>query len=297
VVAASRKARRVGIEAGMTLPQTRALLPKLAARGRDRECERAAQEALLEVAESFSPRVEDGREGVVYLDLEGLPGLLPLPSGEGRGEGGTIAASRFGNPKSELSFGRGLISAAEKAGLPGRAGIAASKLAARVAAGLAESPTVVSSGEEASFLAPLPLGKLAPAFEIAEALERWGLKSIGELAKLPEGEVASRLGEMGRELHTTARGIDSRPLEPRPAPLHFSEGLELDWPLVTLEPFLFVGHAALERLMRRLESQALACTRLEVALKLDPDGHDARAIALPAPTRDRKTPLTLVRPE
>src|SRR5262245_53656960 len=119
VVAASRKARRVGIEAGMTLPQTRALLPKLAARGRDRECERAAQEALLEVAESFSPRVEDGREGVVYLDLEGLPGLLPLPSGEGRGEGGTIAASRFGNPKSELSFGRDLISAAEKAGLPG----------------------------------------------------------------------------------------------------------------------------------------------------------------------------------
>src|SRR5215468_8249499 len=71
VVTASRKARRVGIEAGMTLPQTRALLPKLAARGRDRECERAAQEALLEVAESFSPRVEDGHEGVVYLDLEG----------------------------------------------------------------------------------------------------------------------------------------------------------------------------------------------------------------------------------
>src|SRR5262249_23793675 len=75
VLAATRKARQAGMEIGMTLPQSRALLPKLVARGRDRESERAAQEALLEVADSFSPRVEDGGEGVVYLDLEGLPAL------------------------------------------------------------------------------------------------------------------------------------------------------------------------------------------------------------------------------
>jgi protein ImuB len=37
--------------------------------------------------------------------------------------------------------------------------------------------------------------------------------------------------------------------------------------------------------------------RLEVSLKLDPDGSDARAIALPAPTREVKTLLTLVRLE
>src|SRR5262249_43281284 len=121
--------------------------------------------------------------------------------------------------------------------------------------------------------------------------------TIGELAKLPEGEVASRLGEAGRALHATARGIDPRPLEPRVPPPCFTEGMELEWPLASLEPFLFVGHAALERLVRRLEAQALACTRLDVALKLDPDGHDARSIALPAPTRDVKTLITLVRLE
>ena len=73
--------------------------------------------------------------------------------------------------------------------------------------------------------------------------------------------------------------------------------MELEWPLVSLEPFLFVGNAALERLVRRLESQALACRRLEVGLRLDPEGWDARAITLPAPTRDTKTLLTLVRLE
>jgi protein ImuB len=278
VVAATRPARRAGIQPGMTLPQARALLPDLLARGRDRESERAAGEALAEVAETFSPRVESAGDGFVYFDADGIP----MPPGDG-------------DPEARL--GRAVIAAVEKAGLPARFGIAASKLAARVAAGLPDSPTVVAEGEEARFLAPLPLAKLAPEMELAETLERWGIRSIGELAKLPEGEVASRLGELGRELHATACGVDPRPLEPRLPSPSLSEGMELEWPLVSLEPFLFVGNAALERLVRRLESQALACRRLEVGLRLDPEGWDARAITLPAPTRDTKTLLTLIRLE
>jgi protein ImuB len=295
IVAATRKARRAGIEPGMTLPQARAILPKLVARGRDRAGERAAQEALLEVAEAFSPRVEDGGEGVAYLELDGHPLLrepgeiTPLtstPSPEGRG-----AASLC------MALARAILVAAEKALLPARVGVASSKLSARVAAGLPDSPTVVPDGEEPRFLAPLPLARLAPALEIAATLDRWGLHTIGDFAKLPEGEVASRLGEAGRELHATARGVDPRPLEPRVPPPSFTEGMELEWPLASLEPFLFMAHSALERLVRRLEAQALACTRLETSLTLDPDGRDARTIALPAPTRDVKTLLTLVRLE
>jgi protein ImuB len=278
VVAATRPARRVGIRAGQTLPQARSLLPDLLARGRDRESERAAQEALTEVADTFSPRVESAGDGVLYFDAAGIP----VPPGEG---------------DAEVRLGRAVIAAVEKAGLPARFGIAASKLAARVAAGLPDSPTAVPAGEEARFLAPLPLARLAPEMELGETLEQWGIRSIGELAKLPEGEVASRLGELGRELHATARGIDPRPLEPRLPSPSLSEGMELEWPLVTLEPFLFVGNAALERLVRRLESQALACRRLEIGLKLDPEGWDARVITLPAPTRDVKTLLTLTRLE
>ncbi|HEU5249531.1 MAG TPA: DNA polymerase Y family protein, partial [Thermoanaerobaculia bacterium] len=314
VVAATRPARRAGIQPGMTLPQARALLPDLLARGRDRESERAAQEALAEVAETFSPRVESAGDGVVYFDAVGIPLLdrgvreaktppqvLPLPPGEDSSLLPSLPATEekvgVRGDSTELRLGRDVISSVERTGLPARFGIAASKLAARVAAGLPDSPTVVPEGEEARFLAPLPLGKLAPEMEIAETLDRWGIRSIGDLAKLPEGEVASRLGEMGRELHATARGVDPRPLEPRLPPPSLSEGMELEWPLVSLEPFLFVGNAALERLVRRLESQALACRRLEVALKLDPEGWDARAITLPAPTRDTRTLLTLVRLE
>ncbi|HYB53444.1 MAG TPA: hypothetical protein VEG84_06235 [Thermoanaerobaculia bacterium] len=294
VLAASRKARLSGIEAGMTLPQARALLPKLIARARDREGERAAQETLLEAADGFSPRVEDGGEGLAYLDIEGIPGLvapggsLTLPLSPGGKES---------DRQSERRLGGDLIGAVEKSGLPARAGIASSKLAARVAANLADSPRVVPPGEEAAFLAPLPLARLAPEIEIAATLERWGIRSVGDFAKLPPGEVESRLGELGRQFHAVARGLDPRPLQPRLPALSLSEGMELEWPLVTLEPFLFVGNAALERLSRRLEAQGLACRRLELVLKLDPDGCDARAIALPAPTLEVKTLLTLVRLE
>src|SRR6266540_2594281 len=348
VVAAARKAREKGIQPGMTLPQARSIFPKLIARARDLESERAAQEALLEIAEIFSPRVEDVGEGLAYLDIDGIPALTRAPAALGEGlcrlvasrrataagaemrrgetprtppsrlrspmgdgrpqrpllrhdqdEPGTEDATKTSDPKtdSERHLARDIIRAAEKASLPLRVGIANSKLAARVAAGLPDSPTVVPEGEEQQFLSQLPLSRLAPQIDIAETLERWGIRSIGELARLPEGEVASRLGELGRELHAAARGIDPRPLESRLPPPCLSEGMDLEWPLVSLEPFLFLGNAALERLVGRLESQGLACVKLEVTLKLDPDGYDARAIALPAPTREVKTLLTLMRLE
>lgn len=277
VLAASRSGRRSGIEPGMTLPQARALVPRAIARPRDRESERSAQEALLEVADSFSPRVEDAGDGMAYVDIEGIPAL---------------AAAR-----TEHVLGQEMVASVRKAGLPSRVGIASARLAARVAAGLSDSPCVVTAGEEAAFLSPLPLARLAPELEIAATLERWGVRSIGDFAKLPAGEVESRLGFAGRDLHVAARGIDPTPLEPRLPALDLSEGMELEWPLVSLEPFLFVGNAALERLTRRLDAQGLACRRLELTLRLDPEGCDARAMSLPAPTRDVKTLLTLMRLE
>src|SRR5215470_4721905 len=186
VVAASRRSRNKGVRAGMTLPQARALLPNLLARTRDRESERAGEEALLEVADSFSPRVEDAGDGVVYIDLDGHAALRSCPL--------SALSSQPDDTSAEVALARDIIAAVEKASLPARVGLAASKLAARVAAGLPDSPHVVPAGEEAAFLAPLALERLAPEIGVAETLERWGIRSIGELARLPEGEVGSRLG-------------------------------------------------------------------------------------------------------
>jgi protein ImuB len=273
VVAATRRARKKGITPGQTLAQARSIMPKLIARSRDAECERTAQEALIEVAETFSPRIEDAGNGMVFIDIDGME-------------------RHYG---SEEELAKAAACAADAVGLPARVGVAGSKLAARVAAELPKSPTIVPAGEEASFLAPLPLARLSPEIEAATMLQRFGLQSIGDLARLAESDIASRLGESGRELHWAARGIDPRPLSPRALPPEFREGMEIEWPLVALEPFLFIASAALDRLAKRMEIQGFACKRIEMTLTLEPDGFDARAIDLPAPTRDVKTILTLLR--
>ena len=275
VIAATRRARKSGIRVGLSLPQARSILPKLIARGRDADCERTAQEALLEAAETISPRVENAGDGIVYLDLHGLDRLY----------GGDT----------EREIAQALQAAVTSAGFPARIGISASKLSSRVAAELPHSPTIVPSGAEEAFLAPLPLSHLKLEDEFSVTFNRWGIESIGDLARLPEREVASRLGDVGRELHSAARGIDLTPLIPRQPPPVFEEGMDMEWPLVALEPFVFVASSALDRLMKRLEIHGFACTRIELTLKLEPDGYHARSIDLPAPTRDVKTILTLLR--
>ena len=330
VVAATRRARKKGIHAGLSLTQARSILPKLIARGRDAACERTAQEALLEVAETFSPRVEDAGDGIVFADITGTErhfaefadslavgrppsteesaGKCEPRANSANGRRSTVSEERrSGEPdidsRSLLAARRSpeerlavaAVRAIEAIGLPARVGIAASKLAAKVAAELPQTPTIVAQGEEAQFLAPLPLARLSPELEAAAMLQRFGLTSIGDLARLPENEIASRLGEIGRNLHFAARGIDPRPLVPRAMPPEFREGMEIEWPLVALEPFLFIANAALDRLSKRMEIQGFACTRIEFTLTLEPDGYDARALDLPAPTRDVKTMLTLIR--
>ncbi len=276
VVAATRRARVAGVRPGMGLSQARALLPRLIARGRDAVAEAAAREALMEAAGSVSPRVEDTGGDTAFAEVSGMERLFPGPDGEQE-----LAAAA--------------VRTARQLQLPVRAGLAASKLAARVAAGF--PPTVVPAGSEAAFLAPLPLERLEADARILETLHRWGIRRVGELARLPAGEVTARLGPAGLALHRAARGIDPGPLVPSPPPAVLGEGMELEWPVVALAPFLAALEGALERLRGRLERQGQACAVLEVELVLEPEGTVRRTVHLPAPTVEVATLSELVRLE
>src|SRR5205814_1340779 len=70
---------------------------------------------------------------------------------------------------------------------------------------------VVPPGTELGVLAPLPLACLAPPPALAATLERWGIRRLGDLARLPVAEVATRLGPAGAALARAARGQDQPP--------------------------------------------------------------------------------------
>ncbi|HLO06180.1 MAG TPA: hypothetical protein VK198_06060, partial [Terriglobales bacterium] len=79
IFALNEKARQAGVSAGMTKLQVEAC-PDLALRPRSLLQEATAHAALLDCAQSFSPRVQDAGCDTVLLDLAGLEPLFgPLP--------------------------------------------------------------------------------------------------------------------------------------------------------------------------------------------------------------------------
>jgi DNA polymerase IV len=108
-------------------------------------------------------------------------------------------------------------------GLPCSLGVATNKLVAKIAntIGKAEkrSPNppmaikVVPPGEEAAFLAPLPVGELwGIGPKTAASLTELGITTIGDLARWPEADLVQRFGKSGYDLAQRARGLDDRPV-------------------------------------------------------------------------------------
>src|SRR5438067_1712297 len=80
-----------------------------------------------------------------------------------------------------------------------------------------QGPRVIDSGHEREFLSWMPLDLLEMDDTTALKLERWGLRRLGDVARLEPREIGSRLGAAGVELVRLARGGErAAPMVPRP---------------------------------------------------------------------------------
>ena len=253
VVALNEKARQTGVEIGATKSQLEAW-ENLVLRARSKSQETSAHAALLDCAQSFSPEVEDASPGIVLLNLAGLEPLLgPLPK----------IASHLARRVSQM-------------GLEANIAVATNPDAALLAARGFSGVTLIPEGREAERLGDLPVDILLESFssDAAEAarwvetFDRWGIRKLRALAALPEVPVSERLGQQGLCLQKLARGATSRSLrllEPR---LIFAESVELEYPIVLLEPLAFLLNCMLEQVCARLREHALAAQELHLNLDL-----------------------------
>jgi protein ImuB len=279
VVSVSPEAARLGVHTGASVAHARSVCAELCVRAASPALDRAARQALLDVALSFSPRAAAAprgsgvfaREAAVQLDASGTAALFP----------------------SEAGFAAALGAHAHKLGLPAHVAIASSRSVALIAArrsarsgGGEMEVDIVPAGHEGRFLARQPIDILDPDDAVAESLTRFGIQTVGELVALPRRALTTRLGPPVAALIALANGESVDPPLPVPGDTRLEEAIDLEYPVEQLEPLLFVLQGLLSRLLDRLEARHLASGDLVLSLDLTGGGRDVRRIGVGAPTGD-----------
>ena len=243
--------------------------------------------ALAEIARVCSPRVEAHGERVVVFDAAGLTRVIGPPV-------------RIASEVAAIAVEQKLMV---------RIALAPSVVAAWLMAHAQIGQTVVEPSRMAATLGALPLhllstlpGATGPSDgerrrQRATAIDtfgRWGLKTLGQVARLPRGDVHARLGAEGVRLHKAASGEDVTPLVPAGAAESFLERCVLEWPIEGLEPLTFVLSRLCDGLSVSLERADRGAIGVTTRLKLITRTMHARTLQLPAPMRDAKVLRTLI---
>ena len=274
--AVSPRARELGIRPGMTIAQARAISSDLIVVHRSPAAESSAHSALLDAAESVSPVIESGAPGCAWVDLAGL--------------------HRIYNGEEEITAE--LLRCVRRVGMEPAAGVAANKELAHLAARCG-GVRVIEAGREREFLNWLPLdmlglGKSDRGDDLETTLARWGMRRLGELARLNPDAVGTRLGRRGVELVRLARGGSHAPLVPRRRAEFFVETVELEYGIELLEPLGFVMRAMLERLAERLSLRGMVAGDITLAFGMSGHRSFNRRVAVAAPSNDVRAILTLI---
>ncbi|HTT74551.1 MAG TPA: DNA polymerase Y family protein [Candidatus Binataceae bacterium] len=283
--------RQAGVRIGMTVAQARALLPDLVISHRVAAAEQSAVDALTDVAESISPLAEEGAPGQVWVDLTGSQQFYRYTLKSADPEMDELAEGL------ETAIGEELVRRSARIGLAAAVGIGSSKELAAMAARCG-GVRVVAAGQEREFLDWLPLDLIAPGDggrdSFTAALKRLGIRRLGELARLEPRAIGSRFGNRGVELARLARGEGTARLTVRARTEIFSESVELDYGIESLEPLSFVLRGILTQLAERLQVRGLAAGAMALSLGLANHRRDERRIAVAAPTVEVPALWTLI---
>jgi DNA polymerase-4 len=199
VASCSYAARQFGVRSAMPMARAVQLCPNLKIVSTHRSAYKEASQRVMERLHALTSQVEQLSIDEAFLDVSDLA-------------------------DDAESLGRGLqADIRDELNLPCSLGIASNKLVAKIATDVGKGAhsgsrppnalTVVPPGQEAEFLAPLPVEMLwGVGPKTAQKLAPLGVETIGDLAAIPELELADLLGKHGWALSKRAKGLDDRPI-------------------------------------------------------------------------------------
>jgi nucleotidyltransferase/DNA polymerase involved in DNA repair len=255
-------ADQAGVKPGMRMGEALATCPGLVLVEQDPAAAEQAWEEVLRRLEDAGFAVEPAGLGSVFFETRGVERLY----------GGVEAALE-----------RAL--AAVGSAWDSRAGAAGRRFAALAAASVARPGQVLIVADERTrdFLAPLPLSLLPLAEERRRELQELGVRRVGELAGLPGGAVAERLGPDGRRAWSLARGRDRGRVRGRRPPAELVETLDFPEAVgneLTLRRALAV---LVERLLGRSERGERFLRKIALSATLVGGGSWRRTLTLREP--------------
>ncbi len=195
VMSCSYEARPFGVRPGVSLAEARRRCPQAIFRDGDSQAANRLREETTRVLLRFTPRVEVASIDDFFVDLTGTARL-------------------FGSACETAERIRREVR--EHTRLPLSIGIGTSKLMARLAGKLAKPGGIaeILPGHERAFLGPLPVEQLpGVGHAIGARLERFSIRTVGELRLVPREILFASFGRNGLVLHDRCRGRDDAEVE------------------------------------------------------------------------------------
>jgi DNA polymerase IV len=268
VLTASYEARPYGVRSAIPLYKARAACPELIVVPPDMPKYRAISREIFEIFARDGRMVEGMSmdEAFVALDAGGLD--------EARACAAEIRREVFARTRLTVS-----------------AGLATGKMIAKIASDSCKPDGLlaVAPGDEAAFLAPLPVGRLWGIGPKTQArLGVFGIATIGELAALDDARMRELFGSWWREVRDLARGIDRRPVESERETKSISTEETFEYDVSDERRLIGVLRAQALELAEALERAHTVCATVGVKIRRADFTIVGRQAHLAEPTREAR---------
>jgi nucleotidyltransferase/DNA polymerase involved in DNA repair len=251
VAAASASARAAGVLPGISLTRARALCPNLTPQPLKQERIDTLRDRLLNTLWTYTNRIE--------LDADAMPqaAVLWLDLGRTKDDDAQMLGER-------------IRAAVGRIGLTASVGIGRGKFTALAAATHTDCLVrLVKHGEDAAFLAPLPVSLLSLKKEDARRLDLLGIRTLGQFATLPRSAISAQFGKLGRTWHLLASGQDARPVRPYKMPDFERVGIDFDNGIIERRMLDDALSRFAGTLSQRLEVRASAAHEISLTIHYD----------------------------
>ncbi len=276
VHSSSYEARRYGVRTGMPLYEAKRLCPQAAfLKGNFLQYKYISKE-IFKILLNYSPRVENSSIDDFYFDMTG-------------------SYRKFPNPQKTAEEIQKTIK--DRLHVPVSIGIGTCKLISRIASGQHKplGLTYVPPGKEKKFLNPLPISELLGVGRVTEnLLISMGIRTIGQLAKIPKHTLSQLLGINGLKIWEFANGIDKRGVGLLRIPKQISRETTFEEDTSDSQVVLATFQYLCERIAMKLRKQHLSCGRIHIRIRYSDFKSDSIGRRLPVHTQDPAVLISMI---